>query len=72
MRKHEHENRSSNRPSFLQRAFQLLFRSRSSRYRAATNSASDFGDRPMPDETLCGGYNEAFILQYWTGYNPRH
>jgi len=20
----------------------------------------------------CGAYNEAFIVQHWTGYNPRH
>ena len=24
------------------------------------------------DRSVCGGYNEAFVVQYWTGYNPRH
>ncbi len=38
--------------------------------------------RPAPGETRddeyageradCGGYNEAFVMQYWAGYNPRH
>ncbi|HEY5738529.1 MAG TPA: hypothetical protein VIW27_02330 [Gammaproteobacteria bacterium] len=25
-----------------------------------------------PDAAACGGYNEAFVIQYWAGYNPRH
>jgi hypothetical protein len=39
--------------------------------------------QPLPEEAQdyyyagkdpvdCGGYNEAFVMQYWTGYNPRH
>ena len=27
---------------------------------------------PNADKSVCGGYNEAFVVQYWTGYNPRH
>lgn len=23
------------------------------------------------DAPCCGGYNEAFIVQHWTSYNPR-
>ena len=26
---------------------------------------------PRDDSPCCGGYNEAFIVQYWTSYNPR-
>jgi len=22
-------------------------------------------------QAFCGGYNDAFIVQYWTSYNPR-
>ena len=24
------------------------------------------------EATRCGGYNDAFIVQYWSSYNPRH
>ena len=27
---------------------------------------------PQADRPVCGGFNEAFVLQYWAGYNPRH
>ena len=32
------------------------------------------GRRTRPDDCrpVCGGYNEAFVIQYWAGYNPRH
>jgi hypothetical protein len=26
---------------------------------------------PREDSPCCGGYNEAFIVQYWSSYNPR-
>lgn len=25
-----------------------------------------------PDEAVCGGSYEAFVIHYWTGYNPWH
>jgi hypothetical protein len=28
--------------------------------------------RPDPNELTAGGYNEAFIMQNWASYSPRH
>lgn len=32
---------------------------------------SDFELAPGPDQPVCGGYNEAFIVQHWTSYHLR-
>jgi hypothetical protein len=37
---------------------------------AATGSFEQH--HPDRDRPECGGYNEAFIIQHWTGYNPNH
>lgn len=36
---------------------------------SAERRHADLADSRLAD---CGGYNEAFVIQYWAGYNPRH
>ncbi len=42
---------------------------------ARSNPPMKIGDTATDrcqDEAYCGGYNEAFVLQFWANYNPRY
>ncbi len=40
---------------------------------SAKNGHEDYSKWETADDRLdCGGFNEAFIVQSWTGYNPHH
>ncbi len=40
---------------------------------SSRNGSDDHGRRDTSDSRPdCGGFNEAFIMQQWTGYNPHH
>lgn len=72
MHGHEKDNPVTASLPFLSRAFQVFSHSWSGRHAAPAGSAPDSEEKPLRDEPFCGGYNEAFVLQFWTGYNPRH
>jgi hypothetical protein len=40
--------------------------------RCDSDAYSDSTWEPSTDRPDCGGYNEAFIMQYWASYYPRH
>lgn len=33
---------------------------------------SEFSDAMPHKREFSGGYNEAFVIQFWVGYSPRH
>ncbi len=41
-------------------------------WRETPESLSEEHELPREDSPCCGGYNEAFIVQYWTSYSPRY
>ena len=37
-----------------------------------SDSTDKVRNETRPEHACSGGYNEAFIFEYWASYNPRH
>ena len=40
--------------------------------RCGDNTHHNYLEETSRERLDCGGYNEAFIMQHWAGYNPHH
>jgi len=59
-------------PSLISKLLAIFARSDWSGKPGRPGPAARRRDCPRPERPDCGGYNEAFVIQYWAGYNPRH
>ena len=56
--------------SLLSRATRFFTASRAGRHFA--DAKSENGQESPREQAFSGGYNEAFVMQFWASYNPRH
>jgi hypothetical protein len=56
----------------LSRVSEILARVRANGEHGSPAGKAGHRHYDKPNHLDCGGYNEAFVMQYWTGYNPRH
>lgn len=68
----EKSNPAATGLTLLSRVIRLLAHTRSGSHSTEDFSASDQSGKSTRNLAFSGGYNEAFVMQFWASYNPRH